>query len=254
VADDARRAELKAIVLKSHHESTVSRAYLLNTHYPGLEVFGGIVLNRSVGGINPEAVEACLRLGGKVVWMPTIDSESHRLTHSRVGERTPGRTVSILQGGEPRPELVQVFELVARHEAVLATGHLSVEEIAVLIPAAKEYGVRKIVITHPFSLVPGLDLSCLRELVAMGAKAEFAWYSMCFSPLTASPSKVANATKALGAERCLLVSDTGQEDTPPPTRALGLFLDWLAKEGVGKAELDVMTRANPAQLLGLALP
>lgn len=34
-------------------------------------MFGGITLNRQVGGINPYAVESALKLGGKVVWLPT---------------------------------------------------------------------------------------------------------------------------------------------------------------------------------------
>ena len=76
---------MKAILLKCHHENTVSRAYLVQRVIPGIRVFGGIVLNYYVGGINPAAVEASLRLGGKEVWMPTVDAGYHAEVHGGTG-------------------------------------------------------------------------------------------------------------------------------------------------------------------------
>ena len=85
IAIAARDAGLKALMLKCHHESTVSRAYLIQRIVPGIRVFGGVVLNSYVGGINPAAVEAALRLGGKEVWMPTIDAGYHAEVHGGTG-------------------------------------------------------------------------------------------------------------------------------------------------------------------------
>jgi hypothetical protein len=94
LADDLGLAEAYAaagfagFALKSHHESTASRAYLLGRLHPELRVAGGIVLNGFVGGINPSAVEACLRTGGRIVWMPTIDAQGMpRRTAARAGTR-----------------------------------------------------------------------------------------------------------------------------------------------------------------------
>src|ERR1022692_1704964 len=47
----------RALVLKNHYESTASLAYIVRKVVPGIELFGGIALNRTVGGVNPAAVE-----------------------------------------------------------------------------------------------------------------------------------------------------------------------------------------------------
>ncbi len=80
VAKLAARAKMKAVVLKNHYASTAARAVLVNKILPQIEVFGGVVLNHAVGGINSDAVDAMHRIGGKygkVVWLPTVDAEHH---------------------------------------------------------------------------------------------------------------------------------------------------------------------------------
>jgi hypothetical protein len=68
---------MRGLVLKNHYEPTASLAYIVRKEVPGIEIFGGIDLNRSVGGINPAAVERMtMDKGGwgRVVWMPTFDA------------------------------------------------------------------------------------------------------------------------------------------------------------------------------------
>jgi len=70
---------MRGLVLKNHNESTASWAYLMREETPGIEVFGGIVLNRAVGGVNAAAVEHMTAVKGgwgRVVWMPTFDAEN----------------------------------------------------------------------------------------------------------------------------------------------------------------------------------
>jgi len=172
VADDieiviaARDAGFKAIMMKCHHESTVSRAYYMNRMVPGIKVYGGIVLNRYVGYINPAAVEVALRLGGKAVWMPTIDAGHHAHVYGNTGGYG-----SIQQGGlggegiwltdesgRLKPEVEEVCKLVAEHGAILGTAHISPKEIVALVTRARELGVEKICVTHPFDKAPNLDL------------------------------------------------------------------------------------------------
>src|SRR6266540_2721738 len=163
VADDieiviaARDAGMQAIVMKCHHESTVSRAYLVGRMVPGIRVFGGIVLNSYVGYINPAAVEAALRLGGREVWMPTIDAGYHGQVHGGVGGYDAqkggrgGEGVWVTDNeGKLKPEVCEVLELVAQHNAILGTCHLSPKEIVALVSEAGKLGVEKVVVTHPF--------------------------------------------------------------------------------------------------------
>src|SRR3977135_2542689 len=75
----AKSRGMRGLVLKSHYEPTASLAYIVRKEVPGIEVFGGIDLNPSVGGMNPSAVEHMAEITGgygRFVWMATFDSEN----------------------------------------------------------------------------------------------------------------------------------------------------------------------------------
>src|SRR6185312_4567719 len=191
IADDAGVARhaaslgLRAISLKCHSERTTSRAYLTQQLVPGIQVVSGIVLNRAVGGINPAAVESALQLGAKHVWMPTVDAAFHARTFGSTGAYDKQKStvakaddtgIEVFDSaGTPAEGLMDVLELTAQYNAILSTCHLSVPEIQKLVPAARERGVEKIMITHPFFKVPALELEDLKGLVAQGAYAEFGY-------------------------------------------------------------------------------
>src|SRR5512135_2948408 len=127
IARTAQAVGMKAIMLKCHHESTVSRAYLVQRVVPGIRIYGGIVLNTYVGGINPAAVEASLRLGGREVWMPTVDAGYHATVHDGTGgydsqkggvSKTEGIWVTD-SGGRVTEGVQEVLRLVAQYGAIL---------------------------------------------------------------------------------------------------------------------------------------
>lgn len=243
---DARRVGLRAVLLKSHHESTVSRAALAERAVSEIRVFGGIVLNSYVGGINARAVEAALRLGAVQVWMPTIDAAYHRKVYG--GE--PG--ISVLgPDGHLTDDVMTVLDLVAEHDAILGTAHLAPDEIVQLVPAAKRRGIEKILITHPFFPVPALDLATLQSLVRLGAMVEFTYCSI--SPMWngTTGEAIADAIRVLGAARCVLTSDAGQRHNPYPGEALRVFAQHVHELGIPADDIYTMIRDNPAQLLGL---
>ena len=141
VARAAARRGMRAVVLKSHRTLTADRAYLVQRSVPGLRIFGSIVLNHPVGGLNPFAVETALRLGAAVVWMPTFSASA---------EPDPlGPPISILEDGRVTADVCEILRLIAEFGAVLATGHISPAEVDKLVPVARAAGVRKIVVTHP---------------------------------------------------------------------------------------------------------
>src|SRR5271156_3399243 len=224
----ARDAGMKAIVLKCHHENTVSRAYLVQRVIPGIQVFGGIVLNYYVGGINAAAVEASLKLGGKEVWMPTVDAGYHAEIHggtggydSQQGGRSQAEGIWVEdKEGRLRPEVKEVLELVAEHGAILGTSHLAPREIVALVREARSVGVEKIVITHPYFRVPNLDLDTLEEVARMGAMPEFGYCTVSPAWQYAAPEKVAAAVQRIGACRGPLASGTGKRHQPPPPQRL----------------------------------
>jgi Family of unknown function (DUF6282) len=253
----ACEAGLKAILLKCHHESTVSRAYLMQRVFPGIRVFGGIVLNSYVGGINAAAVEAALRLGGREVWMPTVDAGYHAQVHggtggydSQQGGRQQAEGIWIEDAdGKLRPEVKEVLELAAQYGAIVGTSHLAPREIVALVREARSVGVEKIVITHPYFRVPNIDLDTLEEVARMGAMPEFGYCTISPAWQYAAPEKIVASVERIGASRCLLVSDTGQRHNPMPSEALRIFAQTIFEKGVPMEKVQQMITVNPLQLL-----
>ncbi|MGI9385367.1 MAG: DUF6282 family protein, partial [Methyloligellaceae bacterium] len=207
IARAARRAGMRAIVLKNHITSTADRAALVEAEVPGIEVFGGITLNRAVGGINPAAVEWMHRLEGgrgKVVWFPTFESDHHKKTFGG------GEGITLMQDGKLKPEVEAVLKIIARENLVLHTGHATPEETLALIKRANELGVKNIAVTHAMADVPGLTIDQMKQAASMGAKMEHVYLNVLMGPKAhlgwmrhwkqVSTKDMAEAIRAVGAD------------------------------------------------------
>jgi uncharacterized protein DUF6282 len=270
IADDvgvARHAVslgLRAFSLKCHSERTTSRAYMTMQQVPGIQVVGGIVLNRAVGGINPAAVEAALQLGGKHVWMPTVDAANHARTFGSTGAydkqtstvaKSTDTGIEVFDGdGRAIDGLHDVLDLVAEHRAILSTCHLSIREIELLVPLARARGVDKIMITHPFFKVPSLDIDTLKRLVDQGAYAEFGYCTVSAMWGHAPLTRVVDAIRTVGPDRSILMSDAGQRHNPMPAEALRVFAQSVHESGIAEDDVSRMIRDNPLDLLELPPP
>lgn len=236
---------MRGMVLKNHYESTAGLAYLVRQDTPGLEVFGGIALNLPVGGINPAAVEWMTKVKGgygRVVWMPTYDSQHHVTT-----QREQRPFVPVSKDGKLLPDVIRVIGLIAQHKLVLATGHSSPEEVLMLIREGKRQGVEHIVVTHATNNFVGMSVTQMREAAALGAMLEFVWVR----PGTPAVVAAVQAIKAVGVENCILSSDLGQAANPLHPAGLEAFFADLLKQGLTQVEIDRMSKQNPAVLLGL---
>jgi hypothetical protein len=260
IVRNAKAAGMLGVQLKGHSESTASRARLMRQEFPEINVFGGIVLNRYVGGINPYAVEATLRNGGKTVWMPTVDANYHAQKYGRTGKYSVQELdskgsaigISILsENGSVIDELFEILDLISEYNAVLGTSHLSPEEIIKLVDAAKERKVEKICLTHPFVKVPGVDLDFLKMIVPKGVFAEFGYCTVTPMWADAKIDQVKEAIQALGADNCIIMSDGGQVHNPWPHEGLRIFAQSLYEKGLTQKELECMMITNPKQIMGL---
>ena len=241
----AKSRGMRAIVLKNHYEPTASLAYLVRKEVPGIEVFGGISLDLTVGGVNPAAVEWMTKVKGgygKVVWMPTFDSE-HQVTSS--GQQRPFARVA--KDGKLVPEVVQVISIVKEHNLVLETGHSSPEEALLIIREAKRQGVKNILVTHAINPLVGMSIPQMQEAAKLGAYIEFVWVR----PGSDAAKAYVPAIRAVGPEFCVISSDLGQAANPlHPDGLLGLY-QYLKSQGLSEKEIDRMAKVNPAKLLGL---
>lgn len=249
VAKLASTRGMRAIVLKNHYESTAGIVYLVRRAVPGIEVFGGIDLNLTVGGINPAAVEHMTRVTGgwgRIVWMPTFDAEN-QVRYSK--ENRP--FVSVSRDGELLPGVKQVIALIAKHGLVLATGHSSPVEGLMLLREGRRQGVQQMVVTHAMNPPVLMDVSEMQEAAKLGAFIEFVGGSLNEAGAPARIDRFADAIRRIGPESCILSSDLGQAGNALPPDGFGAFLVALRGKGFTEQEVDRMSKQNPARLLGL---
>lgn len=258
IATGCRDAGMAGMVVKAHLESTASRAYHTNRAVPGFRYIGGICLNYPVGGINPAAVDACLRLGGRVVWMPSGHSRYHAQLTGELGNwgyrdmtiyRPPGAAgISVLDGeGRLTADTAEVVALVREHDAVLATSHLSPEEILTLTRFARDQDV-KVVLTH-IMWTPAYDLALARAVVELGGVVEIACSTVGGYTNRLPLADAAAMIRALGPEHLVLASDAGGVRHPRPHEALRVLANNLVEHDITAADLRLMLCDNPARLL-----
>ena len=248
-AQEARARGMRAIVIKNHYESTAGPAYLVRTLVPGVEVFGGIDLNLTVGGINPAAVEHMTRVTGnwgRVVWFPTFDAEN-QVRYSK--ENRP--SVSVTRNGALLPAVTQVITLIAKHNLVLATGHSTADEGLMLLREGRRQGVQHMVVTHATNPPIEMTVTQMREAAALGAFIEFVGSSPVAPDARERYDRFAAAIKQIGPQFCILSSDLGQANNPRPADGFGAFLMAMQSRGLTPQDIDRMSRQNPARLLGL---
>jgi hypothetical protein len=249
VAKLAASRGMRAIVLKNHYESTAGLVYLVRKVVPGVEVFGGIDLNLTVGGINPAAVEHMTRVTGgwgRFVWMPTFDAEN-QVRYSK--ETRP--FVSVSGNGELLPAVRQVIALIAKHGLVLATGHSAPAEGLMLLREGRRQGAQHMVVTHAMNAPVLMDVPQMQEAAKLGAFIEFVGGSLAGADAEARIDRFADAIRKIGPEFCILSSDLGQMGNALPPDGFGAFLAALRGRGFTEQEVDRMSKQNPARLLGL---
>ena len=249
-------AGMSGAVLKSHTEPTAGRAFLASRAVPGAEMFGGIVLNRSVGGLNPDAVEAMARGAGRrgrIVWLPTRDA-----AHERASKRRDGPTVPVTEHGRPVPGLDAIFEVVAAHDLVLATGHIAAGEALAVFRSAREAGCRRLLVTHataPISNYSGVDLS---EMIAVGAWIEFAARNLFGTghegQKVIDPAKVGRMVAAIrhvGPASSVFSSDLGDQRYPLPQDGFRMGAQALVQAGLTVDQMEGLLRTRPMEILAI---
>ena len=244
---------VRAIVIKSHMVPTADRATLVNKirqeKYPDsdFQMFGSLVMNLPVGGINPWAVEASIKLGVKEIFLPTMTAENHCRKENKE------HFVSVVKDGKIVEPLKDVFELVKDYDVALGTGHISPSEIFTVVEAARNAGVKKIIVTHPEFHIVGMSLEEEKRIVKD--------YDVLLEKVYAQPigggvykknlpDNVAHM-KEIGCEHFIVSTDGGQMQNPEWYNTIAEYIDYLYDSGFSQEEIDVMTKKNPGRMLGI---
>ncbi len=250
------RAGARAIVIKTHQGTTVDRAFLCNRHneivHQGdndFTMFGSVTMNRQMGGINPWAVESGLKLGAKVIWLPTQSARNNMMKQNQ----DPSGCVEVVRDGKVVPELSDIFRLVKDYDVVLGTGHVSPEECFRVVEAARDAGVKKLVVTHPEWWMVGMSLEDQVRIV----KDYDVILEHCFAQPMGGGKYKSNlpmnleAVEACGYKNVMVSTDGGQVENPNWEIALEQYMQYLSDHGVGKDALRYMTHDIQAGLLGI---
>jgi hypothetical protein len=225
-AVSAKKENMSAIVLKSHLEPTTGRAKIAS-EVSDFPVFGGVVLNNSVGGLNPVAVKAAADLGGKFIWFPTISYPEITIDWQKIED---------------------IIHIIAENNMVMATGHFRPEDIFSIIDMARSHGIWKIVVNHPLTKIVGASID---EQVEM---ARYAYLEHCFVACMKNhdnldPALIRDSIKKIGSKNCVLATDFGQIHNLTPVIGMKMFIQTLTDYGAKTEDIHVMTVENPKKLL-----
>jgi len=257
LADAAVRVGARAIVIKSHLGFTVNRAAIANEYVrrvygddTGFTMYGGVVMNKVIGGVNPEAVEKGLKLGAKEIWLPTQSAKRHL---EKMGQ-DPANGIELVRDGKVIPELIDVFKLIKDYDVALGTAHVSPEEAFTIVEAARDAGVKKIIITHPEWWVCDYSIEDQIRLV----KDYDVILERCYAqnmgkgqPYHMNLKENAELIKEVGYEHVMVDTDGGQTENPDWETEMYEYMHYLVEYGIPIDHVYHMTKTIPYKLLGI---
>ena len=263
---EASEAGLKAVLLKDHYYSATPVTYLLNKHFKNLGVLmlSGVPLNNSVGGLNVHAVEHGIKLGARLVWMPTFSSANHIDHHKQDAHFTdkfPQTKKKMIEpipltvldaAGKLKDEVKDILDLIAEADVVLSAGHLHISEIWPLFEEADKRGVKRLLVNHPTYVVDA-TLDDMRQLARQGVYME---HSMCMWVPGSKfkfyePEFLKQIIEAGTIDRTILGSDLGQQGNPRIVDGFRSVIKTCLDLGYSVEVVRKMTSSNAATLMGI---
>jgi len=262
-AELAKAAGMRAIVMKSQVFPTVEKALVISQIVPGIDVFGGIALNHSIGGLNPLAAEAAGELGGKLIWMPTWSSKND-LTKSQfylnrmkgflktLGQVVPGPEagIDLLENGKLRSVVREIIEIARDHRMVVSSGHVSFQESLALAKECTKQGV-PFLFAHPFSRSVAATIPEQKEVASEGGYVEHCFITTMPMHQKIDISKIVESIREVGPSHTVLTTDGGQNWNAPVPELMRMYIASLLHLNVDEESLRKMVQENPAKILGL---
>lgn len=258
LAFSAKEMGMRGILIKNHFFETASRAQVAS-EVADFNVFGGIALNLTNGGLNHHAVRMALKLGAKQVWLPTVHAQYfvNNKTHvanlaTLISSDVEG--IYLLNDDDTlKSELYPIFDLIAEHDAILATGHVTMKEAKIAVREAAKRGVNRIIVTHPVATFVHYGIDDMKEILDLGATyLEHTWNDttrQVSHPLEIE--ELYKAIAAMGAKNNIMSTDAGQWLNPPAAQQMGIYIKEMLKHGISEKDVRTMTADNPAKILGL---
>lgn len=261
---DAAAAKFRAVVYKDHFYLGTAHAILLEKLVPdtGVRLFSGIALNNASGGFNPHAVDHAIKLGGRIVWMPTLSARNHIDVLASGAVKTFPKTAQKMldpipltpfgADGKLTDDVKLILDLIAAGDIILAGGHLSTPELFAVFEEARARGVRKLLVNHPTYMVNNCSDAEIRDLVSLGAVME---HSICMFVEGKSkkfePPELRRVIEVAGVENTVLCSDLGLVGSPRPIDGYREIVGHLLDLQFTESQIKRLTGGHAAELLGL---
>jgi Family of unknown function (DUF6282) len=260
---DCAAAKFRALLYKDHFYLGTAHAVILEKLLPetGVKLFSGLALNNASGGFNPHAVDHAIKLGGKIIWMPTLSAANHIAVQASGQAKTFPKTsqkmldpiplTALDANGRVSDPVKQILDLIAEGDIILAGGHLSAQELFLVFDEARSRGVKKMLVNHPTYIV-GCTEEDIRGLVALGAYME---HSICMfvegRSKKFSPEQLARLIEVAGVDRTILSSDLGLVGSPRPVDGFREVVGTLLDLQIPKTDIRAMIGGHAAKLLNL---
>ncbi len=257
IAIDCTQAKMKAVVIKTWYTPSASRNRLVQKivdrwavehQMRPVMVFGGVTLNSSVGGLNPEAVIKCLGFPRfKYVWLPMADSYYHQ----KIVFNRSDRGIRVLtESGKVVPELKEIFRIIADHDLILASGHYPYRENAVIMEEAKKLGVKRMEVVHPTLIHSKHTLAEMKELAREGVKLGLMGIASVNIRFLEGVRWLFRVIHELS-DHMVYCSDSGQIQNPTEVEGMRWMIRVLLAYGITKEEIIKIYKTNPAAHLGI---
>ena len=252
----------RGLFIKSHTWGSADRVPFIKELVPDIDIFGTLVLSYACGGLNPFAVEAGIKFGSRIIYMPCADAFHHRDFFSKSSGVNPQAVTGKIppfkekvngikvtdDNGRLLPEMYDIIDLIAEANICLSMGHLSLEEELVLIPEAQKRGVKKIVIDHPNSPFADVPFDIQQKLVADGVVMVYLFAEMSPNFLAIAPRDMATRIKTLGAKNVIMGTDVGQPGNTANAEAFRVFVRLMLDNGIPPEDIETMIKTNPIRL------
>jgi hypothetical protein len=261
---DCAAARFRALVYKDHFYLGSAHATILEKLFPdaGVKLFSGLVLNNASGGFNPHAVDHAIKLGAKIVWLPTLSAKNHIDVQASGQAKTFPKTAQKMldpipltaldANGQVSDSVRQILDLIAEADIILSGGHLSASELFLVFEEARARGVKKLLVNHPTYIVNCTDED-IRGLVSLGASME---HSICMfvegRSLKFTPDDLGHLIRLAGVENTILSSDLGLMGGPRPVDGFREVTGHLLDLQFSPGDIKALTGDNAARMLELA--
>jgi Family of unknown function (DUF6282) len=265
---NAAAAGMHAIGLMDNFANSSGYAALADRElrHLGVTVFGGLIMEPPAGGISAEAVKIALGYGYGPPFGPRTGARFISLSthHTRNIESQERRSPAYIEAcleiperGDLPGDLSAILDLIAAHDVVLNTGHLSGPEAVRLVEIARQRGIMRILVPSSY-----YTPEVVRVISSLGAMTEHSFFFVSratqadlthvdaekHTTPSVSAHRIVELIIAAGPAHCILSSDCGVYLLPPPHEGLREFLLLLQSCKVNREDLASMVKANPATL------